>query len=59
LRGLKDPRLQSPSKKRSPPEMRRGNGPPRRLGRSTTEVPQSRWGVLTSVKGVCALGRIA
>jgi len=43
-RGLKDPKLWSPSKKRSPQEMRRDNGPSRRLGRSnwgsTTEVLQ-------------------
>ena len=39
--------------------MRKGNSPSRRLEESTAEVPQSRWGVLTPVRGVCALGRIA
>ena len=42
-RGLKDPRLWGPNARRSPPEIRRDNGPPRRLGGSnwgnTMEVP--------------------
>jgi len=56
---LEDPRLWSPNARRSPLEMRRGNGPPRRLGGGTVEVPQSRWGVLTLARGVCVPGRIA
>ena len=62
LEGLKNPRSRGPSEKRSLLKMRRYNGPSRRLGgsnrESTAEVPQSRWGVLLSVRGVCALGRI-
>ena len=48
-----------PSVRRSLLETRRGNGPLRRLGGSTAEVLQSRWGALTPVRSVCALGRIA
>jgi len=63
LEGAKDPRSWGPSEKRLPPEMRRCNGPPRRLGGSnwgsTARVPQSRWGVLPPARGVCVLGRIA
>ena len=58
-RGLKDSRLWGPSTRRLLPEIRRGNGPPKRLEGSTAEVPQLRWGVLTPVRGVCMLGRIA
>ena len=56
---LKDPKLQGPSARRSLLEMRKGNSPSRRLEESTAEVPQSRWRVLTPVRGVCAPGRIA
>ena len=63
LEGLKDLRSWGPSARRLLLKMRRGNSPPRRLGgsnqRSTVEVPQQGWGVLTPARGVCALGRIA
>ena len=50
--------MQGLNVRRSPPEMRRGNGPPRRLGGSITEIPQSRWGVLTPARGVCITNKI-
>ena len=50
----KDPRLWNPNTRRLLLETRRSNSPPRRLEKSTAEVLQSRWGVLTSVRGVCA-----
>ena len=60
---LKGPRLWDLSTRKSPPETRRSNGPPRKLEgsnqRSTIEIPQSRWRVLTSVRDICASGRIA
>ena len=44
LEEVKDPRLWGPSTRRSPLEMRRGNGPPRSLEesnrRSTMGIPQ-------------------
>ena len=49
-----DPRLWNPNTRRLLLETRRSNSPPRRLEKSTAEVLQSRWGVLTSVRGVCA-----
>ena len=51
--------MRGPSEKRLPPEMKRDNGPSKRLGGSTAEMPQLRWEVLTPARDVCVLGRIA
>ena len=57
-----DPRLWNLSARESFPGTRRGNSPLRKLEesnqKSTTKVLQSRWGVLTPVRGVYAPGRI-
>ncbi len=49
---MKNLRLQDPNARRSPPETRRNNGPPRKLEKSTTEIPQLKWEVLTPARGM-------
>ena len=51
--------MQGPSERRLLLETKRGNSPPRRLGKSIAEVPQLRWGVLTPARDMYTLGRIA